>query len=184
LEARKIPGVIVVGMSVGGMIALALAAARPDLVRLLVLCDTAHKIGTPEMWNARIETIRKGGMSAIADGVLERWFGAEFRQTRSADLAGYRNMLVRTPVEGYIGTCAALRDADLTETSRCLTQPTLCLVGEEDRATPPDLVQSLSALIPDASFRTIPGAGHLPCVEQPRILAGWIESFIGRDPRG
>src|ERR1044071_6692274 len=120
LDACGIKSAVLVGLSVGGMIAQSLAARRADLVQLLVLCDTAHKIGTPEMWNARIEAIRKGGMSAIADGVLERWFSTEFRQTRSADLAGYRNMLVRTPVEGYIGTCAALRDADLTETSRRL----------------------------------------------------------------
>jgi 3-oxoadipate enol-lactonase len=183
LDAREIRSAILVGMSVGGMIAQSLAARRPDLVQLLILCDTAHKIGTLEMWSARIEAIRKGGMSAIADGLMERWFSAEFRQTRSADLAGYRNMLVRVPAEGYIGTCAALRDADLTEASRRLTQPTLCLAGEEDRVTSPELVESLSKLIPNASFGTIPRAGHLPCIEQPRILAGRIEPFIRRDPR-
>jgi len=182
LDAREIRSAILVGLSVGGMIAQSLAARRPDLVHLLVLCDTAHKIGTPEMWNARIEAIRKGGMSAIADGLMERWFSAEFRQTRSADLAGYRNMLVRTPAEGYIGTCAALRDADLTEPSRRLTQPTLCLVGEEDRSTPPELVQAMSALIQSSSFGSIPRAGHLPCIEQPRSLAGRIEPFIRREP--
>ncbi|HEY1384279.1 MAG TPA: 3-oxoadipate enol-lactonase [Dongiaceae bacterium] len=183
LDAREIRSAILVGISVGGMIAQSLAARRPDLVQLLILCDTAHKIGTLEMWSARIEAIRKGGMSAIADGLMERWFSAEFRQTRSADLAGYRNMLVRVPAEGYIGTCAALRDADLTEASRRLTQPTLCLAGEEDRVTSPELVESLSKLIPNASFGTIPRAGHLPCIEQPRILAGRIEPFIRRDPR-
>jgi 3-oxoadipate enol-lactonase len=183
LDAREVRQATVVGVSVGGMIGQSLAARRSDLVHLLVLCDTAHRIGTPEMWNARIEAIREGGIGAIADALLERWFSNEFRRTRSAELAGYRNMLVRTPVEGYIGTCAALRDADLTKTSRRLTQPTLCLVGEEDRATPPELVQSMSKLIPNASFRTIPGAGHLLCVEQPRILAGRIEPFIRRDPR-
>jgi 3-oxoadipate enol-lactonase len=181
LDARGIEGAIVVGLSVGGMIAQALAARRPALVRLLVLCDTAHKIGTPEMWNARIAAIRKDGLASIADALLERWFSSEFRQTRPADLAGYRNMLTRTPVEGYTGTCAALRDADLTETTSRLAQPALCLVGEEDGATPPELVRSLSALIPGAAFETIPGAGHLPCVEQPNMLWARIEAFIGRN---
>jgi 3-oxoadipate enol-lactonase len=180
LDAREIKSAILVGISVGGMIAQSLAVRRPDLVHLLVLCDTAHRIGTRETWNARIEAIRKGGMSAIADSLMERWFSTEFRQTRSADLAGYRNMLVRMPVEGYIGTCAALRDADLTEAGRRLTQPTLCLAGEEDRVTPPDLMEALSRFVPNASFETIPRAGHLPCIEQPRILAGRIESFIRR----
>jgi 3-oxoadipate enol-lactonase len=181
LEAREIHGAIVVGMSVGGMIALALAAEHPELVRLLVLCDTAPKIGTPELWRERIEAVRANGLASIADGVLERWLSIEFRHARPADLAGYRNMLTRNPVEGYIGTCATLRDTDLTSIAPQLTQPTLCLVGEADGATPPALVQALSALIPNAAFKTIPDAGHLPCIEQPGSLSLRIESFVRRN---
>jgi 3-oxoadipate enol-lactonase len=181
LDACGIKAAVVVGLSVGGMIAQALAARRPDLVRLLVLCDTAHKIGTPEMWNARIAAIRKDGIESIAGALLERWFSSEFRRTRPEDLAGYRNMLTRMPVEGYTGACMALRDADLTQTASRLAQPTLCLVGEADGATPPELVRSLSALIPGSGFEIIPGAGHLPCVEQPNMLWARIEAFIGRN---
>jgi 3-oxoadipate enol-lactonase len=181
LEAHEIAGAIVVGMSVGGMIALASAVAHPDLVRLLVLCDTAHKIGTPEMWSARIEAVRANGLASIADAVLERWLSIEFRHARAAELAGYRNMLTRNSTEGYIGTCATLRDTDLTSLASQLTQPTLCLVGEEDKATPPALVESLSALIPNAAFKTIPGAGHLPCIEEPGSLSLRIESFVRRN---
>jgi 3-oxoadipate enol-lactonase len=181
LDAHEIAGAIVVGMSVGGMVALALAAARPDLVRLLVLCDTAHRIGTPEMWSARIEAVRANGLASIADAVLERWLSAEFRQAHAVDLAGYRNMLTRNPAEGYIGTCATLRDTNLTSVASRLTQPTLCLVGEADGATPPALVQSLSELIPNATFETIPNAGHLPCIEQPALLSSRIESFVRRN---
>lgn len=181
LDAHGIRDAIIVGLSVGGMIAQALAAQRPDLVRLLVLCDTAHKIGTAETWNARIDAVRAAGLASIADAVLERWFSAEFRRSRAADLAGYRNMLTRTPAEGYVGTCATLRDTDLTQVTSRLTQPALCLVGEEDGATPPALVRSLSELIPNAGFKTIPSAGHLPCIEQPKLLAGWIDTFVGRN---
>lgn len=177
LEMRRIEHALIVGLSVGGMIAQGLAAQRPDLAQALVLCDTAHRIGTPDTWNARIEAIRKGGIASVADAVLERWFSVTFRTTRQAELAGYRNMLTRTPIEGYIGTCAALRDADLTAEARMLTQPTLCLVGEEDGATPPELVRSLSALVPKAAFEIIPNAAHLPCVERPDILAARIEAF-------
>ena len=181
LGAHKIAGAIVVGMSVGGMIALALAAARPDLVRLLVLCDTAHRIGTPEMWSARIEAVRANGLASISDAVLERWLSAEFRQAHAVDLAGYRNMLTRNPAEGYIGTCATLRDTNLTSVASRLTLPTLCLVGEADGATPPVVVQSLSEMIPNATFETIQNAGHLPCIEQPGLLSSRIESFVGRN---
>ncbi|MEZ5833943.1 MAG: 3-oxoadipate enol-lactonase [Dongiaceae bacterium] len=178
LDGRGITDAVVVGLSVGGMIAQGLASRHPDLVRLLVLCDTAHKIGTPDMWNARIDAIRKGGIASIADALLERWFSAEYRRTRAMDLAGYRNMLTRMPVEGYIGTCVALRDADLTATTSRLTQPTLCLVGEEDASTPVELVRAMSALIPNAALKAIPGSGHLPCIEQPQSMARLIEAFM------
>jgi 3-oxoadipate enol-lactonase len=181
LDAHEVAGAIVVGLSVGGMIAQALAAKRPDLVRLLVLCDTAPKIGTPEMWSARIEAVRANGLASIVDAVLERWLSAEFRQAHAVDLAGYRNMLTRNPAEGYIGTCATLRDTNLTSVASRVTQPTLCLVGEADGATPPALVRSLSELIPNAAFETIPNAGHLPCIEQPGLLSSRIESFVGRN---
>jgi 3-oxoadipate enol-lactonase len=181
LDTREISGAIVVGLSVGGMVALALAAARPDLARLLVLCDTAHTIGTPEMWSARIEAVRANGLASIADAVLERWLSVEFRQAHAVDLAGYRNMLTRNPVEGYIGTCATLRDTNLASVASRLTLPTLCLVGEADGATPPALVQALSALIPNATFETIPNAGHLPCIEQPGLLSSRINSFVRRN---
>jgi 3-oxoadipate enol-lactonase len=177
MDGRKLSGALVVGLSVGGMIAMALAHARPDLVRALVLSNTAHKIGTREMWDARIAAIRQGGMAAVAEPVLGRWFAAAFRTARPAELAGYRNMLIRTPVEGYVGTCATVRDADLTAIAARLDVPALCLVGAEDGATPPELVRSLAALLPNAGFQVIPRAGHLPCVEQPDAMARHISAF-------
>jgi 3-oxoadipate enol-lactonase len=177
MDARAAKHALLVGLSVGGMVAMALASKRPDLARALVLCDTAHRIGTREMWDARISAVRQGGMTAIADQVLERWFAAPFRARRPADVAGYRNMLTRTPVEGYAGTCASVRDADLTQAASGLALPVLCLVGAEDQATPPELVRSLAGLLPAASFAIIPDAGHLPCVEQPDIMARHILAF-------
>jgi 3-oxoadipate enol-lactonase len=177
MDGRRIRKALIVGLSVGGMIAMALAGRRADLVRALVLSDTAHKIGTREMWDARIAAIREGGLAAIAEPVLQRWFAAEFRASRPADFAGYRNMLTRTPVEGYAGTCATVRDADLTNIAGKLDLPVLCLAGAEDGATPPDLVRSLAALLPKAAFDVIPRAGHLPCIEQPGIMARHISAF-------
>lgn len=177
MDARGLKDALVVGLSVGGMIAIALARARVDLVRALVLSDTAHKIGTREMWDARIAAIRGGGLAAVAEPVIERWFAAEFRTARPDDFAGYRNMLTRTPVEGYVGTCAAVRDADLTTIATELTLPALCLAGEEDCSTPPELVRSLARLLPNSSFEAIPHAGHLPCVERPDVMARLVAAF-------
>lgn len=170
---------IVCGLSVGGMIALGLADKRPELVAGLVLSCTAHRIGTAESWNARIRAVEAGGVDAIVEGVLQRWFSpAAFRDNTPA-LALCRNMLARSPAAGYAATCAALRDADLEEAARAVSAPTLCLAGECDGATPPDLVRALSALVPGSAFATIPGVGHLPCVEAPAAFADHLLRFVG-----
>jgi 3-oxoadipate enol-lactonase len=178
LDYHGIESVCVVGISVGGLIAQGLAALRPDLVAALVLCDTAHKIGTEESWNARIEAVRKNGIEAIADGILKLWFTPAYRSSENPDFAGYRAMLTRSHVEGYVGTCAALRDADLTESTRALKIPVLCLAGDQDGSTPPDLVRSTAALIASAEFRLVADAGHLTCIEQPDAVADLIATFL------
>lgn len=178
LDDLNVSDAVVVGLSVGGMIAQGLAASRPDLVKALVLCDTGHKIGTAELWNGRIDAIEKGGIASISDAILERWFTSAYRSDDNVDFRAYRNMLERTPVAGYVGTAAAIRDADFTESTSRLTVPTLCVVGEEDGATSPDLVGELAGLIEGAQFEVIPRAGHLPCIEQPVRLAGLISDFL------
>jgi 3-oxoadipate enol-lactonase len=178
LDRLGVDHAVVVGLSIGGMIAQQLAATRPDLVRALILMDTAHRIGTAETWQARIDAVEAGGIAGIADAILERWFAAKFRATRPDELAGWRNMLTRTPKEGYVSCCAAIRDADLTASTRALRIPALCIVGEEDGATPPALIRELAGLIEGAGFRAVPEAGHLPCVEQPALVAAAIDGFI------
>lgn len=182
LDHLKVKRAIVCGLSVGGLIAQGLYAKRPDLVRGLVLCDTAHKIGTTESWNARIATVETDGIASIADGVLKLWFTPEFHEQRKADLTGYRNMLARQPLAGYAGTCAALRDADYTEAAKAIAVPTLCVVGDQDGSTPPELVRSMADLIPGSRFKIIDGASHIPCVEQPEALVELVRRFIARLP--
>src|SRR4029079_9285038 len=110
LDALGVKQAVLVGLSIGGLITQGLSAVRPDLIRAAVLMDTAHKIGTDELWNTRIDNVRKAGIESIADAVMERWFSPAFRKNRVSDLAGWRNMLTRTSAEGYMGSCAAIRD--------------------------------------------------------------------------
>ncbi|MDR3514177.1 MAG: 3-oxoadipate enol-lactonase [Azospirillaceae bacterium] len=166
--------VALVGLSIGGMIAQAIAARHPDRIAALVLCDTAARIGTAETWNARIAAVESQGLPAIADSVLQRWFTRVYRETEAACLRGWHNMLVRQPVTGYAASCAAIRDADLRDQAAGITAPTLCLVGDQDLSTPPDLVRDTAALIPGARFEVIARSGHLPCIEQPEDLAALV----------
>ncbi len=179
LDHLRVDQAVICGVSVGGMIAQDLAARRPERIAALVLCDTAARIGTPDLWNERIAAIEDAGIESIADAIIERWLSARFRAARPEETAAWRNMLVRTPVAGYTGTCAAIRDADLTAATRNLTMPVLGVCGSEDGATPPDLVRETIGLIAGARFEAIDGAGHLPSIERPEILAGLMTDFLG-----
>jgi 3-oxoadipate enol-lactonase len=168
---------LICGVSVGGLIAQQLAHARPDLVAGLVLSNTGAKIGDDATWNTRIETVKTAGLGSMADGILERWFSPEFRANERAKLGGYRNMLSRTPAEGYAGTSAAIRDTDLHASTATLRVPTMCIGGTTDMATPPSLVTALAGLIPGAGLHIIEGVGHLPCIEVPSIVAEDIKTL-------
>lgn len=166
------------GLSVGGLIAQSLYLKKPELVRRIVLSNTAHKVGTAEMWAQRIAAIEEKGIASIADNVLERWFTPDFRERRRTDLAGYRNMLVRQDARGYAATCGAIRDADFTATVSGIRVPVLCIAGDQDGSTPPDLVRTTAGMIAGARFEVIAGCGHIPCVEQPERLAHLLTAFV------
>ncbi len=170
----------IVGLSIGGLIAQELYRQNPARVATLVLCDTAAKIGTDEVWDQRMGEVERGGIEALADATLERWFTADFRARRSAELAGMRAMLTRTPKQGYLAACGALKRADLRPYAGGIQAPTLCLVGDEDGSTPVALVKETAALIPGSRFEIVEGAGHLPNVEKPEIVARLVAEHAGR----
>ncbi len=167
---------VVVGLSVGGMVGQGLAVKRLDLVRGLVLSNTAARIGTKEMWQARIDTLRAEGMEALADAGMERWFSRDFRA--AGKVGPWREMLLRQPAEGYAGCCAAIAGTDFYTPTSGLRLPVLGIAGSEDGATPPDLVRETVDLVPGARFCLMRRAGHLPCVEQPEAYAGLLRDFL------
>lgn len=167
---------LVVGLSIGGLIAQGLAVKRPDLVRALVLSNTGAKIGTAQVWQDRITTVQAQGVAALSDAILQRWFPKPFRE--SVDGAAWRHMLERTPAQGYAGCGAAIAGADFYATTATLRLPALGIAGSEDGSTPPDLVRETLALIPGSRVALIKGTGHLPCVDQPEAYARILSDFI------
>lgn len=178
LTGLQVQSAILIGVSVGGMIALEFAHQHPEHVQALVLCDTGAKIGGAEYWTERSTAVRQGGLAPLAPMILARWFSSTFAETEPAAYRGYHNMLTRTPVEGYAATCEALRDADLREVVRTINVPALVLCGDEDLATPPSLGRELTGALPNARFALISQAGHIPSIEQPQALATTIQHFL------
>ena len=175
-DALEVRDCCFVGLSIGGMIAQGLAVKRLDIVRGLVLSNTAAKIGNAKLWQDRIDAVRGKGMEAMADGVMERWFSRAFRA--SPAVTPWRELLISTPVEGYIGCCAAIAGTDFYTPTSGLRCPTLGIAGSEDRSTPPDLVRETIDLIPGSDFKLMRGVGHLPCVEAPEIYAAHLTDFL------
>lgn len=172
-DIRRFAGV---GLSVGGLIMQRLALRRAEGMSHLVLSDTAAKIGSPEIWNPRIEAVRSNGIASISAAILQRWFAPGYETTE--DFAMWRTMLERTPAEGYAQVCEAIRDADYTADLAHIAQPTLVIAGADDASTPPALVKATAAGIRNATYVEIARAGHLPCVEQPAEVAALLGKHL------
>lgn len=180
MDKLSMTNALVCGVSVGGLIAQQLATTRPDLVSGLVLSNTSYQIGNPTSWAERIVALESGGLEPLADGIMERWFSQAFRENETEALAGYRAMLTRTPLRAYIDTCAAIRDADLSEALRGIAVPSLCIAGGKDLATPPGSVRALANRISEAEYKCFDGVGHLPCIEDPQTIVHAIMNMHGQ----
>ncbi len=176
LDFLEVKNCVFVGLSIGGMIAQGLATKRLDLIRAMVLSNTAAKIGNPEMWAERIAAVEKDGIETLADAVMERWFAADFRAKPELEL--WRNMLVRGEDAGYVGCSAAISGTDFYTPTAALRLPLMGIAGAEDGSTPPDLVRETTDLVPGSKFHIIRKAGHLPCVEQPQEYAALLTDFL------
>ncbi len=177
LDRLEVGGAVIVGLSMGGLVAQSLYRQRPDLVAAMALCGTAAKIGTEESWRQRMDDVVRGGIEAIAEATMQRWFAAGFRARRQTELAGWRAMLTRAPRDGYLTACGAQMHADLRPYCAAIAVPVLCAVGEEDGSTPPTLVRDFAGQIGRARFEIIPAAAHMSCIERPDLLRGLIEAL-------
>jgi len=165
------------GLSLGGMIGMWLAVHAPERLQKLVLCSTAAKIGTPEMWNARIETVRKGGMKSIAAATMERWFTARFRALRADTVEHIKKMVESANPEGYLACCGALRDCDLRESVSGIRTPTLVISATHDPATPPSDGRFLAEYIRGARYTEL-DAAHLSNIEQQDKFTADVVKFL------
>ena len=176
MDALGITTAQVAGLSIGGLVAQQMATLAPARITGLILCDTAMVIPPPSAWTDRAAAVRAGGMAPIADTVLSRWITPAFVNEPAG--LGLRAMLLRTDPEGYAAAAEAIAAADLTATTRHLTQPTLVIVGAEDLATPVASAEALRDAIQGARLVVLPDAAHIPTVQQPDAVTAAMAGFL------
>lgn len=164
LDAAGIARADFCGLSKGGMVGMWLGVNAPDRIGRLALCNTSARIGAPEVWNQRIETVRAGGMAAIVPGVIDRWFTEPFQERAPEAVDRIRAMLLATDPEGYAACCAAVRDMDQADAIRAIRAPTLVIAGRHDEATPPDHSRLIAERIAAARLVEL-DAAHLSNIE-------------------
>ena len=178
LDALAIGRVHFIGLSIGGMVGQRLAAEYPERVESLVLCATGSRIGTAAGWNERIETVERDGLAAIAGAGMKRWFTEHAHAERSELVRGFANMLTRTPVNGYVGGCASVRDADLRADDARIRCRTLILAGDEDPTATPAMGAEMRDAIPGSELLVLDAASHLFCAEQPGATNAALLRFL------
>lgn len=165
------------GLSLGGMVGMWMLTHAPERIDKAVLANTAAYMGPAELWNGRIETARRGGMEALVEPTIERWFPEHFRKAAPATINRMRAMILRTPVEGYQGCCAAIRDMDQRESIRNITNPVLVIIGSRDPATTSADGELIAASIRYAKTVVLDSA-HISNIEQPAAFASTVLDFL------
>lgn len=166
------------GISLGGITGLWLAAHHGERVRSLVAANTAARIGSMESWQDRIAAVRSGGMEAIREAVLGRWFAPGFDQDHPDWLAQARRMFSETEPEGYIGCCGALAVADLRAEVAAISIPVLVVGGSLDLATPPAGAEWLHEAIPGSELVLVEGAAHLSNLDHAEAFTARLSGFL------
>ncbi|MEP7067842.1 MAG: 3-oxoadipate enol-lactonase [Usitatibacter sp.] len=169
-----------VGLSMGGMIGQAFALAHGARLGGLVLANTTSSYGSEgrEMWEARAKAVKEGGMAAIADLAMTRYFSDAFRERCPGVVAGVRARFLATDPRGYIGCCDAIRELDFTAQLSRIGAPTMVISGEKDAGTPPAMSEVMAARIPGARMAVIAGAAHLSAVEYPAEFGILVGDFL------
>ena len=168
------------GLSMGGLIGQWLAINAPTRIQRLVLCNTAAKIGSDEVWNPRIEMVLRDGpaaMGALRDASIARWFTAEFAEASADKVEPIVGMLAQTSPQGYAANCAAVRDADYRDEIAAITSPTLIVCGTADGVTTPEHGRFMQQQIAGAELVEF-HAAHLSNVESGELFTRRVLDFL------
>jgi 3-oxoadipate enol-lactonase len=173
----------VIGMSMGGCVAMALALQHPNLVDSLVLADTTSCYGPDrvEKWERRAHNARTKSRTEQIEFQVDRWFSDRFRTTAPDEVRRVVDIFLATNPAAHAAACGALGAFDCSRQLHEINVPTMVIVGELDEAAPPAMADTLHTRIPDSTLHVIPGVKHLSLIEQPEIWQP-IAQALGAHP--
>lgn len=181
MDAAGIASAAVAGLSLGGMIAMEMALARPLRVAALALVCTSATMDTA-VWHDRVKTVRVDGMTKVAGLAMGRFLSPDFVAAKIEVADTISRQLVGMDPAGYAGCAAAIRDMKIAARLPNIACPTLVIVGDRDISTPFEgHGDYLLANIPNAHHCVLPAA-HLATIEAPELLAAQILAFIADLP--
>lgn len=181
LDHFEIAAASVVGVSMGGVTMLGLAGLHPERVVRAAICDCSSG-STPAnatAWEERIAVADAGGIAALVEPTVRRWFLPESVEAGHPALDKVRAMIANTPQQGFVRAARALQDYDFRALPERLRCPTAFIVGAGDGVVP-DAMRAMAEAAPDATFTAIPEAGHLPNVEQPARFDAALDALLAR----
>jgi len=168
LDALQVERAHYVGLSLGGMSGFGLGIDHSDRLLSLCLCD-ARADAPPAFaapWDERIAIAQQRGCAALAEATVDRWFGRAFLEAHADIKSRFLEVMAKTSVMGFTGCAQAIQKLDYLRDVGRIQLPVTLIVGANDGPLP-QAMRDLQALIPGAVLEVIPGAGHLPNIEQP-----------------
>lgn len=166
------------GLSMGGMTGMWLASHHPDRIKHLVLCNTAaSRLGTPEIWNSRLELLAREGMAGLTPAILDRWFTRRFQERAPQAIERVRAMLLGTSALGYEANVMAIRDLDQLQDIAKINAPTLVIAGTQDGSTPPELGREITRRIAGSCYVEL-DAAHLSNWERAAAFTLALMDFL------
>lgn len=182
LDHLKLQQVVLVGLSMGGYVALACTRRFHHRLHGLILTDTRAQADTVEGRKGRFQlaqTAQTKGPAAVAEVMLPKLLAPETLQSNPPLVQRIRSMIESMPLSGIAGDLMAMADRpDSVSLLPSITCPTLVIVGEQDQATPVTDARLIAGGIPNARLSIIPKAGHLPNIEQPEEFNRVLEEFL------
>jgi pimeloyl-ACP methyl ester carboxylesterase len=183
LDRLGLERVVLAGLSMGGYVSLAFLREHRDRVAALILADTRAAADTTEVFERRTDQqdqVARVGTAALIETLLEGLLSERTRADR-LELVEEVRRLMKNPPAGFIGALEAMKHRpDATEELAAISVPTLVLVGEDDKPSPPEVARAMHERIPGSELVVLPGAGHLSNLEATDEFNAAVTDFLAR----